>query len=296
MYLHRLLLSSFFATATVATLHAGTKPAAAPEDSAPPSLAAAPSSLITGDIGITLANEYNTRGVIVQDQGVTFQPYLNLSAKFYEGQGLIQSASLLFGLWADVSSNGNVSGPGNPGGKFTEFDYGGGLSVSFAKRWTFSTFLNSWTSPADGYGDGQWINGTLSFNDDGLLAEHFSIKPYLLVLRDLGGDAATGLERSAWYFEPGIRPNYTFFADTATPLNVALLVKAGLGSEFYAGKSVGYVAAGPQLSVPLAFVDPSLGKWTASTGYLYYRLAETLKPSGDDRNESLFTFNLNVNF
>lgn len=253
-------------------------------------------SAISGELGVTIANQYNTRGIIVQDDGVSFQPYLNLFAKFYEGQGFINSSSVFLGLWSDVSSNTDVSGPGNEGSHFTEFDYGLGFAFTFAERWSFTTFYNRWTSPADGYGDGHWINGTLAFNDSGLISENFSIKPYITVLRDLGGDAPTGLEKNTWNFEPGIRPNYTFFTDTQTPLNVALLVKAGLGNDFYGGETFGYLAAGPQLSTSLGFLDPSFGKWSVGLGYLYYRLGDTLEPIQGSKNEHLYTFNISVGF
>ncbi|MFT4177724.1 MAG: hypothetical protein QM627_13885 [Luteolibacter sp.] len=261
-----------------------------------PTVQPAKKSAISGEVGVTIANQYNTRGIIVQDDGVTFQPYLNLYLNFYEGKGFINSSSVFLGLWSDVSSDTSVSGPGNPGSHFTEFDYGLGLTVNFAERWNFTTFYNRWTSPADAYGDGHWINGTLSYNDAGLLHENFSIKPYITVLRDLGGDAATGLEKNTWNFEPGIRPNYTFFSDSQTPLNVALLVKAGLGSDFYAGETFGYLAVGPQFSTTLGFIDPAYGQWITSLGYLYYRLGDTLEPIRGRSSEHLFTYGVSVKF
>jgi len=253
-------------------------------------------SIFSGEVGVTVANQYNTRGIVVQDDGVTFQPYLNLNAKVYEGQGFINSASLNLGLWSDISSDTDIAGDGNKGSRFTEFDFGLGGSVTFAKRWTLSTFYNEWTSPADAYGDGHWWNATLSYDDSGLLGDNFSIKPYLIVLRDLGGDAPTGLQKNSWYVEPGIRPNYTFFKDSQSPLNVAFLVKAGLGNEFYGGETFGYVAAGPQLSTTLGFINPAYGKWTTSLGYLYYKLGDTLEPIKGHDDEHLFTFNVSVGF
>lgn len=282
-------LAAFAALTT--SLHAGTEtPAEAPR------IEPAAQSIFSGDLGVTVANQYNTRGLIIQDDGVTYQPYVNLYANAYKGQGFINSASVFLGLWSDVSSNSDVSGPGNSGSHFTEFDYGLGFTVNFAKRWSFTSFYNSWTSPADGYGDGHWINATLAFDDSGLLGENFSLKPYLLVLRDLGGDAATGLAKNAWYIEPGIKPNYTFFAKSDTPVNLALLVKAGLGNKFYDGETYGYLAAGPQVSVPLKFIDPSAGKWTVSAGYLYYDFGSSLEAFNDKSHEQLATFNLAVSF
>jgi len=281
-------LAAFAAITT--SLHAGN------ETTTPAPVEPAVKSIFTGDLGVTVANQYNTRGLIIQDNGVTFQPHLNLYANVHKGDGFINSASVFLGLWSDVSSETDVSGPGNSGSHFTEFDYGLGFTVSFADRWNFTSFYNRWTSPADGYGDGHWVNGTIAFDDTGLLSENFSLKPYLLFLRDLGGDAGTGLVKNSWYVEPGIRPNYTFFSGSDTPVNVALLIKAGLGNKFYDGETYGYLAAGPQVSVPLNFIDPSAGKWTASVGYLYYDFGSTLEAFNGRDSEQLATFNLAVSF
>lgn len=276
--------------ALASTAFAGTEPT-----STPASVSAPQKSIFSGDLGITVANQYNTRGIIVQDQDFTFQPYLNLYAKFYEGQGVVQSASVFLGLWADVSTNGDVSNNGN-GSRFTEFDYGLGLTVNFAERWNFTTFYNQWTSPANGYGDGAWVNGTLSFSDAGLISDNFAFKPYITILRDLGGDQPTGLKKNTWNFEPGIRPTYTLFADTDQPLNIGVTAKAGLGDEFYGGETFGYFAVGPQISLPLNFIDASAGKWSASLGYLYYTFGNTLEVVNGRDDEHLYSFNLSVSF
>ncbi len=255
-----------------------------------------PSSIFSVDLGVTVANQYNTRGIIVQDDDVSFQPYLNWYTRLHEGDGFVKSAKFFVGLWADVSTNGDVSGPGNRGSYFTEFDYGIGLTFNFAERWTFTTFWNNWTSPADGYGDGSWINGTLAFNDSGIFGKNFSFKPYVIALYDLGGDAATGLVKETWYFEPGIRPNYTFGADSKLPVNVAVLAKAGLGNDFYAGETYGYFAVGPQVTLSLNSIPAHAGKWAVSFGYLYYNLGDTLSPITGNSDEHLFTFNVGVSF
>ncbi len=56
-------------------------------------------SLVSGEIGITMANQYITRGFVVQGDGTFFQPHFDLIANFYEGDGFIKSASAFIGLW-----------------------------------------------------------------------------------------------------------------------------------------------------------------------------------------------------
>ncbi|MFT4175135.1 MAG: hypothetical protein QM627_00630 [Luteolibacter sp.] len=225
-------------------------------------------SIFSGETGVTVANQYITRGFVVQDEGISFQPHLDLSAKIYQGDGLIDFASAFIGLWSVIGST-PYEYHGENGNRFTEFDYGLGLTVGFAERWAITCFYNRWTSPAGAYPDGHWISATLEFDDHGIFPGNFSLEPFLQVAHEFGSDLAPGL-----CFEPGIRPNVTFFEKSDTPVNAALLVMAGLGSGYY-GVDYGYLAIGPQLSVPLGFIDPSAGKWTASAECLYYDFGRT---------------------
>ncbi len=261
--------------------------------SAPP-----PPSIFSGDFGVTTANQYNTRGIIVQNDGVTFQPYLDLNAKVFEGDGFINKISLQLNLWSDVSTNKDVSAATSGNKHFTEFDYAFGFNVQFAKRFSLTSVWNRYLSPADGYKDGQFINSTLSYDDSGLLAENFSLQPHFTFLYELPDDGQAGLRAKAWYFEPGISPNTTLFKKSQAPVNAAFVIKAGLGNKFYAGNTVGYVAFGPQFTASLNFIAPQYGKWTASAGYLYYYLGDNLAAiaPGGDHSQNLFTFSTGVSF
>lgn len=266
--------------AAIATdLRAGT-PTADPTEAA---------SIFSGEFGITVANQYITRGFIVQDEGVSFQPYLNLNADLYHGDGFINSASMFLGLWSVISST-PLHGPGDEGNPFTEFDYGLGFSVTFADRWSFTPYYNRWTSPAGAYDDGHWISAAIEFDDHGLIADDFSLHPFLEVLWDPAIEGASGL-----CFEPGIRPNITLFPDSKAPVNVALLVMAGLGSGYF-GETYGYFATGPRVTLPLGFIDSSFEKWSISAEYLYYDFGGmTAAYNGRDHNH-LVGFNLAVGF
>lgn len=260
-------------------LHAGAQPSPVLEDAESP-------PLFSGNTGLTIANQYITRGYIVQDEGTSFQPHLDLTANLYQGDGFINSASAFLGLWAVVSSTPY----GDGGNRFTEFDYGPGFTVGFAERWTFTTFYNCWTSPAGAYGDGQWLNGTIEFDDEGLLHEDFSLKPFLQVTHDFDISSLDGL-----CFETGLRPSTTFFPESSTPVAATLLVMAGLGNGYY-GDDYGYLAIGPQVAVPLKFIHPSAGEWTFTAECLYHDFGTGPAAYNKKSHGTLFSLGVNVGF
>lgn len=246
-------------------------------------------SILGGEIGITVANQYMTRGFVVQDQGTSFQPHLDIVANFYEGDGFISSASAFVGLWAVISTT-PYEGTNRSGDLFTELDYGFGASVTFAGRWSISSFYNSWTSPAAAYEDGDWLSATLEFDDHGLFPGTFSLEPFLQVMHEFGSDLAPGL-----CFEPGIRPNVTFFPESASPVNAGLLVMAGLGEGFY-GVDYGYFAIGPQITFPLGFMGPSTAKWAVSAECLYYDYGPTTMAENGQEHGWLVSVKVAVSF
>lgn len=246
-------------------------------------------SLFSGEIGVTVVNQYMTRGFVVQGEGTSFQPHFDLVATLYEGDGFINNASAFIGLWAVIGST-PYTGTNHGGGLFTEFDYGGGMSLSFAERWTISSFYNRWTSPAGAYEDGDWISATLEFDDHGLFPGTFALEPFLQVTHELGSDLAPGL-----CFEPGIRPNVTFFPESAHPVNAGVLMIAGLGRGFY-GVDYGYFAVGPQLRVPLGFINPTVSKWAVSAECLYYDFGKTTAAENGQEDGWLVSLKVAVSF
>jgi hypothetical protein len=280
MFLHRLPRLVALAAVT-ASFPAGiqTSSAAAEPDA----------SIFSGEIGTTVANQYITRGFVVNDEGVSFQPYLDLNAELYRGDGFIDSASMILGLWSVISST-PLQGTGGGGNRFTEFDYGLGFTVNFADRWSFTPYYNRWTSPAGAYDDGHWISAAIEFDDHGLIARNFSLHPFLEVLWDPGIEAASGL-----CFESGIRPNITLFSESEAPINAAVLVMTGLGSGYF-GETYGYFATGPKISVPLTFIAPSLDRWSVSAEYLYYDFGSMAAEYNGRDSHHLVSFSLAVSF
>jgi hypothetical protein len=294
--IHRLLNASLFLAAFTGTALAGSSPGK-PESKNVLEPAPAP-SILSGDLGVTLRNQYNVRGIIIESKGAVFQPYGDLYVKLYEGKGFIQSFSLQAGFWGDLNSAGPRAGQDSDWKHFTEFDWDAGFIVKFAERWSLSSFYLQYFSPSDAYDLGRFINNTLSLNDGGLFGDNFSFQPHFTFLYELPAAGRPGFRPNSWYLEPGISPNYTLFKKTKTPVTLALPVTLGFGENFYNGHAYGYTSVGPQVTVGLGFIPESFGRWNSSFGYRYFHLGEATEAiaPGQRSNQHLFNFSVGVAF
>ncbi len=240
-------------------------------------------SWITGDMGDTVITKYISRGIVLESEGVINQPYLDLFLKVYDGKGFINSISAQFSFWSSINSRSEQVGTAIPGEtpglsttrKWYEFDWDPGITVTFAKNFTYTIQYFEFDSPEDAFVSARSINQTLAINDSDWLGV-FALHPHFTTLAELQGKAGLGnLKEQGWYFEQGIAPGYTFLPKSDYPITLTIPVTIGEGTkEFYNGTNFGYLSAGTTLSVPLAFIPKQLGSWTASASYLYYYLAQ----------------------
>lgn len=254
-----------------------------------PSLApgAEAASRLNGEVGITVANQYITRGFVVQDDGTLFQPYIHLNADLYLGDGFIHSVSTFLELWSAISSKPYSAEVG--GNRFTEFDTSLGITTNFAKRWTFTGLYNRWTSPADAYEDGHWISAAIEFDDEGLIAENFALRPFFQIARDFNDDIPGPC------FETGIAPSRTYFSNSVCPVEASLLIMVGLGNGYFA-EDYGYFAMGPKVSLPLGFIDPSLGDWNFTMDCIYHDYGRLATSYNGKARDLLLSMGLTIGF
>ncbi|MEZ0254701.1 MAG: hypothetical protein ACAI37_05455 [Chthoniobacter sp.] len=224
-------------------------------------------SCITGDIGVTFVSEYISRGLVLENQGVIAQPYLDLYFKLYEGTGFINKVQLNVGLWSSIHSHVQPDGSTDTTRNWYEFDYTPGIAITFAKNFTFTASYFEFDSPSSSFDTARSLNFNLAYDDTDLLGA-FALHPHVTYLREITAPGFAGLGPNGNYYEIGLAPSHTFGIVTLTiPLTL------GLGSEhFYQDDTYGYFAAGAQLSVPLSFIPECYGKWTFSGGYTYYNL------------------------
>ena len=250
-------------------------------------------SCITGDIGVTFVSEYISRGLVLENQGVIAQPYLDLYFKLYEGTGFINKVQLNVGLWSSIHSHVQPSGSTDTTRNWYEFDYTPGIAITFAKNFTFTASYFEFDSPASSFDTARSLNFNLAYDDTDLLGA-FALHPHFTYLRELDAPGFAGLGPQANYYEIGLAPSHTFGIVTLTiPLTV------GLGSEgFYGSDTYGYFSAGAQLSVPLSFIPDCYGKWTFSGGYTYYNLgaAVATATATDHHSQHVFQGSIGLTF
>lgn len=249
-------------------------------------------SCITGDIGVSVTTAYLSRGVVQEDTGFIAQPYLNLYFKLYEGEGFVNKIQLNLGLWASIHSEKTAATPGTRLGSFYEFDWMPGIAMTFAKNFTatLSWFDFDFVSSSGRSGN---LNLNLAYDDSELLGV-WALKPHVTVMKAFIGNPSghPGADNS-WYFEAGIAPGFPI-----GPVTVTIPVTAGFGdNNFYAGDTLGYISAGPTVSMPLKFIPECYGSWTASVSALYYYLSDNNAAfNRGDHNKVVGTFTLSAAF
>lgn len=257
-------------------------------------------SCITGDLGINIASQYISRGVVYENQGAIIQPYADLYFRLYEGDGFLNKASLNLGIWNSFHSHHTAGQSGTTRGWY-EFDFSAGVSFTFAKNFTFTPSYYSFLSPADGFDTFHGVNLKLAYDDTDLLGA-FALHPYVQVLFELENKAGTGADEGV-YYEIGIAPSVP-----VGPVTLTFPIAVGLGSsDFYvdetgSNETYGFFTAGVTASYQLKFIPECYGVWTASAGYSYYNLGDGTDYVGVDSvrdhedNEHVFSGGLQVAF
>lgn len=247
-------------------------------------------SCITGDLGVVFVSEYISRGLVLENQGVIAQPYMDLYFKLYEGTGFINKVSFNLGLWSSIHSHVQPDGSTDTVRNWYEFDYTAGIAVTMMEKLTATLSYFEFDSPANVFDTARSLNLNLAYDDSDLLGA-WAMHPHIAVLRELNAPGFAGLGGNGWYFEAGVAPSYTFGKGGTCPVTFTVPINVGYGDEkFYAGQTFGFVSAGAQLSVPLAFVPSCYGSWTFSGGYTWFHLGETVAnaTANGDHNRHVF--------
>ena len=91
------------------------------------------SSVISGDIGVNVVTSYYYHGSLQQNHSPSFQPYLNLNFKAYEGEGLLNKAVISLGLWDSLTNPGTGTGAWTAPHAWVESDFMPSIALTFGK-------------------------------------------------------------------------------------------------------------------------------------------------------------------
>jgi hypothetical protein len=244
---------------------------------------------IHGSAAVTVATDYITRGVLLENQGIIVQPTAELQFVVFENKDApsFGKISVLGGIWNSIHSENEYAG--SVGGQdpatlssWFEFDWYAGLSIDLTPELNLNAIYQEFLSPSDSFGTCKNVQLKFSYNDSKLWSggapwEGFSLSPYGLAFYEIDGKAGTGTDEGL-YVEVGIAPAYTFAPNSALPIKVSIPIFAGFGfSDFYGSAGgddelFGFVAGGLSASIPLNFMsDAGYGAWSFSvSGYYYY--------------------------
>ncbi len=234
-----------------------------------------------GGIGISIASQFVSRGVVFEDDGRMLQPYADLDFKIHEGEGFLSNASITLGIWNSFHSRntgaGSLSGAmASTTPSWFETDFTAGASFTVAKTLTVNPTYLTYLSPNDAFATFRGFNVRLVLDDTALLRA-FALHPWIQVLFELQNKAGTGANEGV-YYEIGLAPDVAL-----GPITLTLPLTIGLGSgDFYGrfdatagtvrNEPFGFFSAGATASCGLGFIPGHFGAWTVRAGYTRYHL------------------------
>ncbi len=276
---------------------------------------AAADDAISGTLTTTATTHYFFRGLIQEDQGLIFQPALDLGVALWEGEGELQSLRLFLGTWNSLHSGptgSSGSGTSSPSSWY-ESDFYAGINVGFADDFTLMTHWLAYTSPNGSYDTINEVNVALSYDDSSLWGESgFSgLAPTLSVAFEIDGqtDQATepqGTDQGI-FLGVGIEPSFVVGHLGSEPdaAEITLTVPAHAGfsfSDYYEDATgdddtFGYWDLGTFVAFPLNGVPARYGSWEMSLGVQGVFLAGHQKELNHDEGfELVGTAALSIGF
>jgi hypothetical protein len=222
--------------------------------------------------GIDFLNAYLFRGIPQDDTGVVMWPYGDLGIALHSGDGAFKSIGVNVGLWNSLHT-GQAGSDGPSGKLWYESDFYATLALGFGKGTSLGVTYTAYTSPNQSFNTVREVSFKFALDDDGPLA-FFPIKPYVILARELDGQADGGAEQGT-YLELGASPVIAGFDS----LSVSVPLRAGFSlGDYYEGvtgdERFGFFSVAGTVTVPLSRAFSRLGSWNIHGGVEYVRLGD----------------------
>jgi len=241
-------------------------------------------------LNFEFSDKYLTpRGMIVQNEGLVFQPLVLGFFNLYKGDKGLNDVTLVGGIWNCFGTSRLPSSDsgGSDGTSWYEIDPIAGLSFTFAKNFTLSVTYTAFDMHIFNIPFSHHLETKLSYDDSELLGA-FALHPYVIFWKELDGKATAAqvpffalpgpqpgpgsLPGSSFYFDIGVTPSYTF-KDIGLKLEApcrVLLPDSEFYGEYYAKAStVGLYELGIKASMPMNFMPKGYGHWNFHAGFKY---------------------------
>ena len=243
-----------------------TAPATDNSNAGPNITTAPPPSRIHALFNLEASSSYLTpRGLIVEDQGVVFQPLFLALVSLWQGDRFINEVTLVPGVWNSIHTRS--SGP--DASHWNEVDSFLGLNTRFAQDFTLGVTYTIFKSENGSFATSQHLETKLSYDDTKVL-QAFALHPYFIYWQELENKATPAGTGPSYYFDVGITPSYTL---QGCDLKLEAPLRALFPNErFYgAASTVGLYEVGLKGTLPLKFMPKGYGNWSAHAGFKYMR-------------------------
>ncbi|MCK5943517.1 MAG: hypothetical protein KAI24_16160 [Planctomycetes bacterium] len=268
---------------------------------------AAREAAIDGRLGFDVTSQYFFRGIQQENQGIIFQPWIELNSRLWTGDNDDQSVDLVFGQWNSLHDG--PTGTGGPGGVWYESRFFVGANAQLGERFQAGARLNFYSTPngagfARGLSNITELQLDVRFDDHGVLIEDFALNPYATLAIELNNQRDGGSDEGA-YVELGVAPEFEIGSMGEAPVVLTVPARIGLGLGGYYERPgtngdddfFGYLQVGGVVSAPMEFLPAGMGPWIGHAGLHALLLGDNNeRRNGSDSAELIFEFGMSTFF
>ncbi|HEX8342889.1 MAG TPA: hypothetical protein VF624_18445 [Tepidisphaeraceae bacterium] len=256
----------------------------------------------TFSAGLDTSSHFISFGADVWGGGDDANPFGQDSTRFAYGTvnaKVSNELSLFLNLWSDINNNAEDT----IGGHIQEIDVNAGLSYKFGEdtpltgftlglahtHWIFAGETENAVEVSLAYAD------TGKYDSMGMGAD-FGLNPSVLL--HYRYDVIGGQEDDVAVLQLGVRPTFTFNAESEYPITLAVPAAVAFFLGEYQGgdDGFGYANIGLSASVPLAFIPVEYGAWTAGATAVFWHTPDDSIPTNPEENFVVTSLSVGVSF
>lgn len=240
-----------------------------------------------------VVNAYMFRGIPQDESRVIMWPSADLGIALFSGDGGLKSVGVNIGTWNSLHT-GDAGLKNLVNGKmWYESDFYATVGFGLSGGMTAAVTYTAYTSPNGLFGTVREIAFKLSVDDSGRLGAA-AVRPYVLLARELSGQADGGAEEGT-YVEVGVAPGMAL-----SRVSVSVPLKVGLSAgEYYEGlngdETFGYFSVAGIATVPLTSMPTRFGTWNVHGGVEYQRLGDR-NSFAFGKNQAIYSVGLGFSY